>query len=132
MTLWESKSELVTNSMAVSAQITTDKVGLFVTVSGTAGNERLAVASTAGARAIGVLKEGTFGASDKALYVIHGLVSMQAGGTIAFGDSITTDATGKAIKAVTTGHNILGRAFSAGSSGGRVWVLVDAIASSTV
>lgn len=77
----------------------------FVEVNATA--EKIDMADSAGAKALGVVTAGH--AADAPCEVtVEGLVLVDFGEAAEAFDDITTDANGKAILADTTGHNILG------------------------
>lgn len=79
---------------------------------------------TAGAKALGVADVTT----DKAQFApiaLFGILLVEAGGTIAIGDSIASDANGKAVKAESTAL-INGYALDSGTAGQKIRVLIGA------
>jgi hypothetical protein len=116
-----------TYSLPVTSAIAEADVAKFAVVS--SGNA--VVASTAGTQAIGVILAPTLSATDPVLLQLNGIVEVQAGGTIAIGDQVTTNNAGRAIVAAT-GNRILGRALSTGANNGRVTILLNTIAGSVV
>lgn len=54
---------------------------------------------------------------EPATVAVGGVVSMVAGGTVAVGDEVAVDSDGKAVKATTTGHSIIGWARTGGAAG---------------
>lgn len=57
---------------------------------------------------------------------LAGIAKVVAGGTIAAGDPLASDANGHAIKQVTAGDNVVAQALEAGVSGDTISVLVVA------
>lgn len=62
-------------------------------------DDRIAVVAAAGARALGVLYDKPAAAGRGCKVAIGGIVKVQAGGTITRGDSIKSNASGKAVTA---------------------------------
>jgi hypothetical protein len=116
-----------TYSFPATTSIAEADVGKFLVLSSGA----VAVAGTAGADAVGVALHPTLATGGQALVQINGVIEVQAGGTITAGQRVGSNNAGLAIVA-TTGHRILGRALTAGASGGRVTILLDCIADSVV
>lgn len=91
----------------------------------------LNIISTAGKRALGVLQDNNVGTASQPIGCevrTAGTSKVQAGGTFAAGDLLTTDATGKAVKYTgatvftgtpytVSGSQVLGIALAAGTSG---------------
>lgn len=58
--------------------------------------------------------------------VVHGGIGdVYAGGVVAFGDPVTSDAAGKAVKATVAGSRIVGYALAAGAAGDIIPVLIQ-------
>lgn len=89
------------------------------------------VCSTRGERALGVLGNDPAAANRSAEIVWHGACPVEAGGTFAAGDPITTNSSGKAIKADRAGDVVIGTAKEAGASGSRATVLVGVAGGAT-
>lgn len=90
---------------------------------------KVTVCNSAGERAFGVLQNDPT-ANQAATIAIGGVAKVIAGDTIAIGDQIATDASGRAIPA-TTGQIVLGDAISAGAVGNVVSVLLRYVSSAT-
>lgn len=82
-----------------------------------------AVNSGAGEAAVGVLQDDPRAAGRPAVIAISGVVKVRAGGTIAAGAAVASDADGDAIAATTAGHIVLGTAIVGGASGEIISVL---------
>ena len=76
------------------------------------------VCDTAGEKALGVLQNDP-ALGQAATIAYGGIVRVEAGGVIAIGDNIATDALGRAVNA-TNGQTILGEAMSATSAAGQI------------
>jgi hypothetical protein len=92
---------------------------------------KLAVCSTRGERAHGVLLDDPAAADRAGLLGYGGIRPVECGGTFEEGDPITTDANGKAIKADRAGDVICGTARQPGTSGERASIFVGVAGGST-
>lgn len=75
-------------------------------------NGKIALADSATGLVVGVL-QNTPDASEQAVYAFGGTAKVKAGGTVAIGDWVTTNASGKAIATTTAGDVVIGRALEA-------------------
>lgn len=89
---------------------------------GTSG--KVTVCNNAGDRPIGVLGNRPK-ADDAALVHCGGFVKVRAGGTIALGGNISTDANGDAVTSTTSNHYIVGRAMEAGTDGQIIQIMLN-------
>lgn len=90
------------------------------------------LAAAASDQIIGVLqnKPGTgsiSGVNHAAVVRILGISKVIAGGTVAVGDWLTSDANGKAVATTTAGDYVIGRSLNAGSSGDIISVLMTGV-----
>jgi hypothetical protein len=84
----------------------------FYIVKRSGGN--LAVCSTAGERALGVLQDDPAASGRTGVVRCGGLSKVIYGGTVSQDDLLTTDASGKAVAVAASGGRVLGRANKAG------------------
>jgi len=88
------------------------------------GSDQVAVCTTKGERCLGILQNDPSAANRAASVLYAGVGQVECGGTFATGDAITTDASGKAIKATDPDDYIAAYAVEAGASGERASVLL--------
>jgi hypothetical protein len=105
-------------SFTTGGAITSDKQGLFLVASGTG---TVAVNTTAKGYCVGVFApQNDVASGGQCAVIVGGRVDVQAGGTIVKGGLVASNNAGKAV-AFADGY-ALGRALSAGTSGGIVTV----------
>jgi hypothetical protein len=86
---------------------------------------KVAVCSSRGERAHGVIWNDPDAADKGATLAVGGIVPVECGGTFDPGDPITCDSSGKAIKATLSSDVVHGEAFESGTSGERASVLLN-------
>jgi hypothetical protein len=89
------------------------------------GSDKIAVASTAGQRALGILQDDPVSGQTGRVRVM-GVSKVKAGGTFSQGDLVTTTAAGKAVKADDNDEVVLGRALMDAIDGDVVSILLGA------
>lgn len=97
----------------VAGEAMTDKQNYIVQL---AADGEIEVAEGATDLIVGVLTNNP-GAGEQAVYQFLGTGKVIAGGSIAIGDWVTTDADGKAVATTTDGNIVIGRALKAGDAG---------------
>jgi hypothetical protein len=85
---------------------------------------QIRVATARGQAVEGVLQDDPSAAGYAGRLQVRDISPVEAGGTFAIGDELTTDASGKAIKATLPSDVVCGKALEAGVSGARVSMLV--------
>ena len=96
----------------------------FVTIgTGSVGKQATANAVVVGVSMNAVEVTSGLTAEQQVLEVADGILMVDAGGTVAEGDLVASDANGKAVK-VTTETNIAGKAITAGTAGSLIAVKV--------
>lgn len=109
--------------------IATAALGEGIAVKLSSGNVVVATAATD--KIIGVTQGGAVAAGETATIRLRsatGTVKLKAGGTIAVGDRLTSNATGQAIATTTAANEVIGFAIEAGVSGD----FVEAIPANTL
>lgn len=100
----------------------------FVAVvpSGTDGTT-VTLATSAGSDVLGVAQERVLVANINKQVVdirLYGITKMLAGGTVAYGDQVQNDTTGRAVTSAAPGDRVVGRALSGGAVGDVIDVLL--------
>jgi hypothetical protein len=88
-----------------------------------ASDEQVDAVSSAGGSAIGVLQNDPSAAGRAATIAVAGVTKVVAGGTVAAGNKVQSDASGDAILAASADH-VLGRALTGGADGELIEVLL--------
>lgn len=94
------------------------------------GSDQLQLVGTAGNFGV-VLEDPKDTQGEEATVIVWGKAAVEAGESIAAFDAITTNASGQAVTAGTTGDKVVGVALEAGDSGDLVTVFVTAASADT-
>jgi hypothetical protein len=112
--------EIVSIAIPANADLSASQFRIAVVNS----SEKAAIAAAATAKIIGVLYNKPAAADVAAQIAISGVARVTAGGVVAAGDLLTSDADGKAIATTTTGNVLIGRALTAGADTQLIEVLL--------
>lgn len=112
--------EIVSIAIPANADLSASQFRIAVVNS----SEKAAIAAAATAKIIGVLYNKPAAADVAAQIAISGVARVTAGGVVAAGDLLTSDANGKAIATTTTGNVLLGRALTGGADTQLIEVLL--------
>ena len=112
--------EIVSIAIPANADLSASQFRIAVVNS----SEKAAIAAAATAKIIGVLYNKPAAADVAAQIAISGVARVTAGGVVAAGDLLTSDANGKAIATTTTGNVLIGRALTAGADTQLIEVLL--------
>ncbi len=118
---FEQTSEMDIGTQVAAADLTANQYQpVFFDTSG-----KVALCATLGMVVDGILqnKPSPTGTNERAAQVrpCSGLISrVKVGAAVTAGDLLTTDATGRAIHAVTTGHHIFGKALQTATAAGQI------------
>ncbi len=112
--------EIVSIAIPANADLSASQFRIAVVNS----SEKAAIAAAATAKIIGVLYNKPAAADVAAQIAIGGVARVTAGGVVAAGDLLTSDANGKAIATTTTGNVLLGRALTGGADTQLIEVLL--------
>lgn len=83
------------------------------------------VVAGAGDQPVGILYNKPSASGQPVELCIDGIAKVAYGGTVADGDWVKADASGKAVTTTTTGDKVIGKARKAGASGDTGEVLLD-------
>lgn len=113
------------NQVRHTYEVSTDLTGNEYKLVELDGSDQLQLVGTGGNFGV-VLEDPKDTQGEEATVIVWGKAAVEAGGSISAFDPITSNASGQAVTASTTGDNVIGTALEAGDSGDLVTVFVTA------
>jgi hypothetical protein len=92
-------------------------IGPYLFVKPGVADGQVVVAAAATDKLLGISNQVGFKAADTSDYVVLGEGELKLGGTVAYGDFLTSDASGQGVVAATAGFTVRAQAMTAGVAG---------------